>query len=55
VAKVYIVSFRSHDDRRPSKLLVLADNLKSAIKLPGNMEGRTSNRGSTNPPHKFKK
>jgi hypothetical protein len=32
VAKVYIVSFRPHDDRRPSKLSVLADNMKSAIK-----------------------
>jgi hypothetical protein len=33
VAKVYIVSFRSHDDRRPSKFIVLADNMKSAIKM----------------------
>jgi hypothetical protein len=31
VAKVYIVSFRTHDDRRPSKFIVLADNMKSAI------------------------
>jgi hypothetical protein len=31
VAKVYIVSFRSNDDRRPSKFIVLADNMKSAI------------------------
>jgi hypothetical protein len=31
VAKVYIVSFRSHNDRRPSKFIVLADNMKSAI------------------------
>jgi hypothetical protein len=31
VAKVYIVSFRSHDDRRPSKFIVLADGMKSAI------------------------
>jgi len=31
VAKVYIVSFRTHDDRRPSKCIVLADNMKSAI------------------------
>jgi hypothetical protein len=30
VAKVYIVSFRTHDDR-PSKFIVLADNMKSAI------------------------
>jgi hypothetical protein len=31
--KVYILSFRTHDDRRPSKFIVLADNMKSAIKL----------------------
>jgi hypothetical protein len=31
VAKVYIVSFRSNDDRRPSKFIVLADSMKSAI------------------------
>jgi hypothetical protein len=35
VAKVYIVSFRTHDDRRPSKFIVLADNMKSAIKMIG--------------------
>jgi hypothetical protein len=33
VAKVYIVSFRTHDDRRPSKFIVLADNMRSAIKM----------------------
>ena len=33
VAKVYIVSFRSNDDRRPSKFIVLADSMKSAIKM----------------------
>ena len=33
VAKVYIVSFRTHDHRRPSKFIVLADNMKSAIKV----------------------
>jgi hypothetical protein len=33
VAKVYIVSFRTHDDRRPSKFIVLADSIKSAIKI----------------------
>jgi hypothetical protein len=33
VAKVYIVNFRTHDDRRPSKFIVLADNMKSAIKM----------------------
>ena len=31
VAKVYVVSFRTHDDRRPSKFIVLANNMKSAI------------------------
>ena len=31
VAKVYVVSFRTHDNRRPSKFIVLADNMKSAI------------------------
>jgi hypothetical protein len=31
VAKVYIVSFCTHDDRRPSKFIVQADNMKSAI------------------------
>jgi hypothetical protein len=33
VAKVYIVSFRTHDDRRPSKFILLADNMKSAFKM----------------------
>jgi hypothetical protein len=33
VAKVYIVSFRTHNDRRPSKFIVLADSMKSAIKM----------------------
>jgi hypothetical protein len=33
VAKVYIVSFRTHDDRRPSKFIVLADNMRSAINM----------------------
>jgi hypothetical protein len=31
VAKVYIVSFRTHDGRRPSKFFVLADNIQAAI------------------------
>jgi hypothetical protein len=31
VAKVYIVSFRTHDHRRPSKFIVLADNMRAAI------------------------
>jgi hypothetical protein len=30
---VYIVSFRSNNDRRPSKFIVLADNMKSAINM----------------------
>jgi hypothetical protein len=33
VAKTYVVTFRSHNDDRPSKFIVLADNLKSAIKM----------------------
>jgi hypothetical protein len=33
VAKVYIVSFRTHNDRRPSKFIVLSDNMRSAIKM----------------------
>src|SRR5262245_40208356 len=33
VAKVYIVTFRSNDDRRPSKFIILADNMKSAISM----------------------
>jgi hypothetical protein len=28
-----IESFRTHDDRRASKFIVLADNMKSAIKM----------------------
>ena len=31
MAKVYIVSFRSNDDRRPSKFIVLANNMRAAI------------------------
>jgi hypothetical protein len=33
VAKVYIVSFRTLDDRRPSKFIVLADNMRCAITM----------------------
>jgi hypothetical protein len=33
VTKVYIVSFRAHDDRRPSKFIVLADKMRSAIEM----------------------
>jgi hypothetical protein len=27
------MSIRTHDDRRPSKFIVLAENMKSAIKM----------------------
>src|SRR4030095_3953032 len=40
VAKVYIVSFRTHDHRRPSKFIVLADNMKSAINMAWEHGGR---------------
>jgi hypothetical protein len=33
VAKVYIVIFRTHDDRRPSKFIVLAKNMRAAIDM----------------------
>jgi hypothetical protein len=33
VAKVYIVSFRTHNDDRPSKFIVLADSMKTVIKM----------------------
>jgi hypothetical protein len=33
MAKVYIVSFRTHDDRRPSKFIVMADNMGEAINM----------------------
>jgi hypothetical protein len=33
MSKVYIVSFRTHDHRRPSKFIVLADNMRAAIKM----------------------
>jgi hypothetical protein len=39
VAKVFIVSFRTHDDRRPSKFIVLADSMKFAIKIAWEHEG----------------
>jgi len=31
--KFYVVSFCTHDDRRPSKFIVLADSMKSAINM----------------------
>src|SRR5262245_19398076 len=33
VAKTYIDTFRSHNDDRPSKFIVVADNMKSAINV----------------------
>jgi hypothetical protein len=32
VTKTYVVTFRSHNDDRPSKFIVVADSMKSAIK-----------------------
>ena len=32
-AKVYIVSFRTYNDDRPSKFIVLANKMKSAINM----------------------
>jgi hypothetical protein len=33
LAKTYVVTFRSHNDDWPSKFIVLADSMKSAIKM----------------------
>jgi hypothetical protein len=33
VPKLYILSFHTHDDRRPAKFSVLADSMKSAINM----------------------
>ena len=33
VAKTYVVTFRSHNDDRPSKFIVVADNRKQAINI----------------------
>jgi hypothetical protein len=33
VARTYVVTFRSHNDDRPSKFIVLAANMKSAINV----------------------
>jgi hypothetical protein len=52
VAEVYIVSFRTHDDRRPSKFMVLADNMKSASNMAWEHGGRTFKRGLIRAPHK---
>jgi len=43
------VSFRIHDDRRPSKFIVLANNMKSAINMAWEHAGRTFNRALINP------
>jgi hypothetical protein len=40
VGKVYIVTFRTHNDDRPSKFIVLADNMKSAIIMAWEHGGR---------------
>jgi hypothetical protein len=39
VARVYIVSFRTHDERRPSKFIGLADSMKSAINMAWDHRG----------------
>jgi hypothetical protein len=36
---VYIVSFRTHDDRRPSKFVVVADNMRAAINIAWQHDG----------------
>ena len=51
VAKTYVVTFRSHDDDRPSKFIVLADNMKSAINKA--WEHGEADFASTNPPDKL--
>ena len=33
MAKTYIVTFRSHNDDRPSKFIVVADNMRAAINI----------------------
>jgi hypothetical protein len=33
VAKTYVVTFRSHNDDRPSKFIVVAGSMKSAINV----------------------
>jgi hypothetical protein len=37
--RFYIVSFRTHDDRRPSKFIVLADNMRAAINMAWEHDG----------------
>src|SRR5215813_8359172 len=55
VAKVYIVSFRSHNDDRPSKFIELAADRKPPSRWLGNMGARIFNRGSTKPRDKHRK
>jgi len=55
VAKVYVVSFRSHDDRQPSKFIVPADNMKSTIKLAWEHGGADFQYASTNPQDKHRR
>ena len=33
VAKTYVVTFRSHNDNRPSKFIVVANNMRAAINI----------------------
>ena len=33
MAKTYVVTFRSHNDDRPSKFIVVTDNRKQAINI----------------------
>ena len=55
VVKVYVVSFRSHDDRQPSKFIVPADNMKFTIKLAREHGGADFQYASTNPQDKHRR
>jgi len=33
MAKTYVVTFRSHNDDRPSKFIVVANNMRAAINI----------------------
>jgi len=39
VAKTYVVTFRSHNDDRPSKFIVVADNMRAAINIAWEKRG----------------
>jgi len=54
VAKVYIVSFRSHNDDRPSKFIELPTGSRHQDGL-GTWGARIFNRGSTKPRDKHRK